>query len=303
MQSRPSPATMRHDRSTVAHYKYRMISRHQPHRWGEEMQDNNNNNDDASQAAYPKPALGEAGKPPESTRRQAQPRGPRLGAAAALITIATTVIATSGASSNNKRATTAKSINTLLAGIPQLGNTLGSATAPVTLQYFGDLECSTARTFTLNTLPLIVRKWVRSGTLRIEYRSLRTVSAPDPFGNQQVAALAAGRQDKQWYYLEYFYHEQGQEHSDYVNEDFLRGLAQQVPSLNLELWRQDRRDPRLTAQVVQDEQTAQTSHLHSTPSFLVGPTGSPPTLKLGQFARFHIISTAVQEILHPAQPP
>ena len=39
------------------------------------------------------------------------------------------------------------------AGIPQSGNALGNPTAPVTLEYFGDLECPICREFTLGALP------------------------------------------------------------------------------------------------------------------------------------------------------
>jgi hypothetical protein len=170
----------------------------------------------------------------------------------------------------------------------------------VTLQYFGDLECSTARAFTLATLPLIIDKWVRGGALRIEYRSFRTVSEPEVFGIQQVAALAAGMQNKLWYYIEDFYHEQGLEHSGYVTESYLSGLAQQVPGLNLQLWRHDRHSPQLATQVSEDERAATTARLHNTPSFLIGRTGSSPTRILDQSSALDpaAFDEAIRQILH-----
>ncbi len=255
------------------------------------------------QDEQPTPAPGEAGELPESVGHQARARALRIGAAATLIAVVVAVIATSGGGSSANLASghsTTAGITALLAGIPQSGNTLGSPTAPVTLQYFGDLECSTARAFTLAALPLIIRKWVRPGKLRIEYRSLRTVSQPNVFGDQQVAALAAGRQDKLWYYLEDFYHEQGREHSGYVTEGYLRALARQVPHLNLELWSDNRQDPQLAAQVAEDEQVARAAHMHSTPSFLVGRTGSAAFRSLGGFSALDptTINNAVRQILH-----
>ncbi len=41
----------------------------------------------------------------------------------------------------------------MVGGIPQSGNTLGAPNAPVTLQYFGDLECPICKEFTLGALP------------------------------------------------------------------------------------------------------------------------------------------------------
>src|SRR5436853_641095 len=45
---------------------------------------------------------------------------------------------------------TATSVQNLLAGIPQSGAQLGSPKAPVTMTYYGDLECPICQDFTLN---------------------------------------------------------------------------------------------------------------------------------------------------------
>ncbi len=247
------------------------------------MPDHNDEDPTQPHREQPAPDPGEPEDLPDSVRHHARVRALRIGAASAVVTAVVAVIAAAGGGSLAKPGTTAAAgISPLLAGIPQSGNTLGSPTAPVTLQYFGDLECSTAREFTLETLPLIITNWVRSGKLRIEYRSLRSVSEPKVFDAQQIAALAAGMQNKLWYYLEDFYHEQGPEHSGYVTESYLRDLARQVPRLNLTLWSRDRNDPQLTTQVTQDEQAAYAAHLHDTPSFLIGRTGSSPTRTLDQ---------------------
>ena len=115
----------------------------------------------------------------------------------------------------------------------------------MTLQYFGDLECPICKEFTLGALPTVIQKWVRTGKVKIEYRSLETATRePEVFKTQQVAALAAGKQNKMWNFIETFYHEQGEEDSGYVNESYLQGLAQQVPGLNLATWTSDRSNRR-----------------------------------------------------------
>jgi protein-disulfide isomerase len=192
----------------------------------------------------------------------------------------------------------AEEVDALLAGLPESENSLGSATAPLTLQFFGDLECPTARDFTLEVLPQVIRKWVRPGEMRIEYRSLRSVSEPKAFDAQQVAALAAGMQDKLWYYVEYFYREQGLENSGYVTESYLSALARQISSLNIEAWRSDRSDPQLAAQITEDERVAQAMHLRGTPSFLVGRTGSVPIFGMGEHSTIKDIDYAAWKVLH-----
>jgi protein-disulfide isomerase len=118
---------------------------------------------------------------------------------------------------------------------------------------------------------------VRTGKVKIEYRSFQTATRePEVFRTQQAAALAAGIQSKMWHYVELFYREQGEEGSGYVNESYLQNLAQQVPALNLTKWSADRNNPELARQVASDTQTASNEGFTGTPSFLIAKTGSTP---------------------------
>jgi protein-disulfide isomerase len=168
-------------------------------------------------------------------------------------------------------------VASLLAGIPQRGNTLGDPTAPVTLVYFGDLQCPFCREFTLGQLPFLIQRYVRSGKLKIEYRSKETATHdPETFGIQQMAALAAGQQDKMWNFIELFYHEQGTEDSGYVTEGYLQDLAGQVPGLNLSAWTAARSDAELANTITRDAQTVKSQGLRSTPSFLIANPRNAP---------------------------
>jgi protein-disulfide isomerase len=169
-------------------------------------------------------------------------------------------------------------IGALLADIPQSANALGQQAAPVTLEYFGDLECPFCREFSLGELPSIIQRWVRAGKLRIEYHALQTATRePDVFVAQQVAALAAGRQATAWQFIETFYDEQGEEGSGYVTDTYLQGIASQIPGLDLEHWAKDRSDPELIKEISSDEQAAENAGLNGTPSFLIGATGGAMT--------------------------
>lgn len=207
----------------------------------------------------------------------------QLGAAIAVVVVVIVVVlvATSGGSSKtglpktkSEKTKTTTEIASLIGGIPQKGNQLGSPTAPVTLKYFGDLECPICREFTLGAFPSIIQKYVRAGKLRVEYHSMETATRePEVFKTQQVAALAAGKQNKMWYFVETFYHEQGEEDSGYVTESYLQNIASQVPGLNLTQWTSDRGDAELANQVQADAQTANNEGFTGTPSFLIGKTG------------------------------
>jgi Thioredoxin len=107
-----------------------------------------------------------------------------------------------------------REVATLLAGIPQQGDALGQPKAPVTLRVYTDLECLTARGWVVGLLPAIIKRFVRRGEMRIEFRSFKTdTHNANTFLNQQSAAIAAGAQDKLWNFVETFYYEQGKEYT------------------------------------------------------------------------------------------
>jgi protein-disulfide isomerase len=198
-----------------------------------------------------------------------------------IVIIAIILVATGSGGSKNAPApksaeanAAASAVDKLLQGIPQKGITLGNPNAPVTIQYFGDLECPICKEFTLGALPKVIEKYVRPGKAKIEYLSMQTATRErETFQTQQVAALAAGKQNLMWHYIELFYHEQGEEDTGYVTESYLQGLAAQVPGLNTSNWSAARDDPSFANQVISDAQAANQAGFTGTPSFLIGKTG------------------------------
>ena len=102
------------------------------------------------------------------------------------------------------------------------------------MTYYGDLECPICRDFTLNGGFATARSPTRSaaGKVKIVYKAFETATKdPNVFKIQQVAALAAGQQQRFWNFAELFYHEQGAEGTGYVSETYLKGLATADPRL------------------------------------------------------------------------
>ena len=201
-------------------------------------------------------------------------------AAAVIVAVVIVVVSVSGSKKTGIKTGTAgaqtyAAVNAELQGIPQSGTTLGKASAPVTIQYFGDLECPICAEFTLGEadsgLPQLISGPVKSGQVKIEYKSTETASGAvnsDRFVPQQVAAYAAGKQDLFWDYAELFYHEQGSEDTRYVTEDYLDTLAKQIPSLNYAKWLADRKDASLSAQVSADGKLATQDGITGTPTLV-----------------------------------
>jgi protein-disulfide isomerase len=249
----------------------------------------------------------------DQRRRRIQLLGGVVLIAAAIIAVAIAVSTSSGGSSNAAKltSTTATSkgggkqsntvvpcksstdspVCTLLAGIPQSGNTLGNPKAKVTVTEFGDLECSVCDAFALGTTEKtsagangtgmenqLIQNDVRSGKIKLVFRSLDTATGngatPNMFVPQQAAAEAAGLQDKEWYYVELFYRYQGAEGSNYVNQNYLNTLAKHVPGLNFSKWLSDSKSQTLASHVSNDQLTAASRDFTSTPTIVVeGPKG------------------------------
>ncbi len=170
---------------------------------------------------------------------------------------------------------TVAEVTALVGGIPQSGNTLGDPNAPVTLQYFGDLECPICKEFTLGALPAIIQKWVRTGKLKIEYHSLETATRePEVFKTQQVAALAAGKQNKAWDFIETLLPRAGRRGHRLRHRKLPPGPG--PTGAGAEPRRSGRAtaaNPALANEVESDEQAANNAGFTGTPSFLIGKTG------------------------------
>lgn len=201
---------------------------------------------------------------------------------AILIVVVAIVISSGGSSSaqiikpNSPAAKKAQStVNALLAGIPQQGNTLGSPSAKVTVTEYGDLVCPVCKSFALGGENTLISKDVRAGKVKIVYKALETASGQangSMFVPSQTAMLDAGNQKKAWNYIELFYHEQGDESQSYVTTNYLGGLAKQIPGLNFSQWDSDRGSSSLTSQVNADTTSAAAAGYDSTPTIIVsGP--------------------------------
>jgi len=198
-------------------------------------------------------------------------------AAAAVVGIA--IALSSGGGSNSSGGGSggaiqgAAEVNAELAGIPQSGNTLGQPSAPVTITEFADLQCPVCHEFNQQTLSQLIPNEVKAGKVKLIFRNLQTATRDsDTFKAEASAALAAGKQNKQWHYVELFYRNQGEENSGYVDGTFLTSIAKAIPVPDLAQWTKDRTAPSNSAQITADAAAAQTLGFNATPSLLVkGP--------------------------------
>jgi protein-disulfide isomerase len=195
-------------------------------------------------------------------------------AAVAVIAVAIVVSSSGGGGGGIQKGTkltaTESAVSGMLTGVPQSGAVLGNSKAPVTMVYYGDLQCPICKAFTLQGgFPQLVNNEVRAGKVKVQYKAFETATKdPATFQTQQVAALAAGKQNKFWNFMELFYRQQGQEGTSYVNEAYLDSLARQIPGLNLSTWRTDRSNSSLASQVQSEIQSGNSIGVNGTPTLV-----------------------------------
>jgi protein-disulfide isomerase len=250
----------------------------------------------------------------EQARAERERRNRRTRMLAGIILAAVAVVAVliavslgnsgSGGLKKGKQATAlTRQINTLLAGIPESGNTLGNPAAKVTVTEFGDLECPICRDFALGSENQLIQNDVRSGKVKLVYRSLDTATGNGPnaseFGVQQAGALAAGLQNKEWYYIELFYHEQGQEGSGYAVPSFFDSIAQQIVpyGLNYSSWLSNSQSTSLISQVTADEASATSKGYASTPTIVAtGPKGQGTPIVGNPQGGYDQLESAIKQV-------
>jgi protein-disulfide isomerase len=164
----------------------------------------------------------------------------------------------------------AAATKSLIGGIPQRGITLGSAKAPVTIVEFADPQCPFCKAYTLNEMPALVQKYVRTGKVKMELRWL-TFIGPDSVTAAGVLQ-AAGQQDKLWNAADLLYRNQGEENSGYVTDAFLTKIldgagADAAKAIS------GAGDPAVGAAIGAAKTLASRYGVTGTPTILVGPTG------------------------------
>jgi hypothetical protein len=125
----------------------------------------------------------------------------------------------------------------LFGGVPQEGDRVGSADAPVTIQVFNDLQCSSCQEAFLSTIPTLVEDYARPGDVQLDWRHYSNAENPEELGF--FGAEAAAEQGYGWQYTYLFFRNQDEAEKFGVDQDFLDSIAGGVEELNFPEWEKD----------------------------------------------------------------
>ncbi|MFF4409326.1 DsbA family protein [Streptomyces sp. NPDC001262] len=142
---------------------------------------------------------------------------------------------------------------------------LGKADAPVVLVEYADYQCSFCGRFTRETQPELIKKYVDTGVLRIEFRNFPIFG--DPSVRAARASWAAGQQGKFHAFHDELFAKLRK--GDALAEDKLVDMARTAGVADLDRFRTDMNGSAAEAAVKKDQEQGYAIGVQSTPSFLV----------------------------------
>jgi protein-disulfide isomerase len=216
--------------------------------------------------------------------RRASPKV--LASAAAAIAVAAVAAAlafalTGGSSSSSAPGTTASTLPdassavSMFKGIPQHGNVLGKANAPVTMVEYIDLQCPVCRAFETDVMPTIVPRFVKTGKVRVIARPIAFIGPDSVRG--RLAALAAARQNRFFDFTQLIYFNQGSENSGWLDDQLVRSAYASIPGLDVAAAEKARTENAISQEGDRFEAQATADHVTGTPTVLVGKAGGKLT--------------------------
>lgn len=169
-----------------------------------------------------------------------------------------------------------------LTGIPQNNETLGSPHAPVKMLYFGDPQCPICLEFQKQVLPALVRKYVRTGKLQIQWHGFAIIGPASVAGDRFIAA--AGQQNHLWDVLDDIMANQGQENSGWLSAALLERIGALIPGFDVTTAMETASSSAIKKEVAADVQQGKSRGIVGVPAIFCGRReGSLKALKFAKY--------------------
>lgn len=146
---------------------------------------------------------------------------------------------------------------------------LGRPDAPVVILEYSDFQCPFCGRHARQTAPRLIREYVDTGLVRIEWRDLPYLGAESD--RAAAAARAAGAQGRFWAFHDALYANERRVNSGALDDEALRAVARDL-GLDLARFDADRASAVTAAAIERDRQEAGAMGITGTPAFIVGGT-------------------------------
>jgi protein-disulfide isomerase len=228
----------------------------------------------------------QAQRPPVSSKGGGRKASPKvlLGAAAGIAGIAAAialVVAFTGGSSSPSSTTVstlpdAAAVTQVFKGIPQQGNVLGKASAPVTMVEYVDLQCPVCRAFETEVMPTIIDRYVRTGKVKVEARTIAFIGPDSDRGRR--GAIAASRQNRLFDFEQLLYANQGPENGGWLDDSMVTAAAKSIPGLDVQTLLDTRNSAGVVDTAKRYDAQATADGVGGTPALYLGKTGGKLTV-------------------------
>lgn len=143
---------------------------------------------------------------------------------------------------------------------------MGKVDAPVTMVIYSDFQCPFCGKFARDTEPQLIKKYVDTGKMRIEWRDFPYIG--DESYDAAQAARAAGAQDKFWEFHDALYAKQPKKNTNSLNQKFFDGIAKKI-GLNVKKFNKDLKSGSFDDDIEIDFNEGQTLGVTGAPAFLI----------------------------------
>ncbi|MBP2411726.1 protein-disulfide isomerase [Arthrobacter stackebrandtii] len=169
---------------------------------------------------------------------------------------------------------------------------VGAVDAPVVMVEYSDYTCPYCGAYARKTQPEIVKKYVDSGQLRIEWRDLPVI------GEQSVSAAVAGRaageQGLFWEFNDAVYTAAPERGKADLSEAVLVKFAEQVGVPDMDKFKADLQSQELLERVHTDMRQGTGLGLNSTPTFVINNQAIPGAQPMEVFSQ--VIDEALAQV-------
>lgn len=153
------------------------------------------------------------------------------------------------------------------------GRALGKADAPVTLEVWSDFQCPACGQFAEIVEPVLVRKYVTAGTLRIvihdaAFQGQRSESSFDESVESAAGARCAMQQDAFWPFHDWLFANQAGENQGAFRDERLRAIATGI-GLDVVAWDACRATGEQQAAVRAETKSAVAQGVNATPTLIL----------------------------------
>lgn len=180
----------------------------------------------------------------------------------------------------------------LFAGIPQKGLEIGTASAPVTIVEYLDVQCPFCANAATGIVPKIVTQYVKTGQAKLKLQPIAFIGDDSEKG--ALVVIAAAEQNRAAEFVDILFANQGAENSGWLTDGMVSGIT---TALKLDAGKlDDARGSDATRDALDAiAKAARTDSVQSTPTFVVkGPKGQYEIQNRENIAEFAQAIAAVQ---------